>query len=172
MAAAMLVASVTARDYANQIAYDCFQETQKAYGNETGTRVSDLDLLSGLTPEHQLTQIAGCFDNKSGLLTGVVSTYARWEWSEDFVRSYQSNNFSLFQPASSDGKWVDSYRMNVVGTLGRRTAFDDNASLASIGVAALTDEQARAFNTYWFSEANPRMELFYKSADPNNFSAW
>lgn len=45
--------AATAAAKVNHIPYDCFSETQKAYGNEEGARVSDLDLMSGLDPvEH------------------------------------------------------------------------------------------------------------------------
>lgn len=62
--------------------------------------------------------------------------------------------------------------MNVVGSLGGRIAFDDNAALSKIGVPALNDAQKEYFNTLFIEIANPRVELNYKSADPQNFSTW
>lgn len=85
---ALGAATAAARSYNDHIPFDCFQETQKAFGNEEGSRVSDIDLMSGLDPNsHQLISISGCYDPNQQVITGVVSTYGKWKYSEASVDS-------------------------------------------------------------------------------------
>jgi len=61
------------------IPFDCHQESPRVYGLEEGTRVSDKDLISGLSVlNHSLVSIAGCTDMSTRTLTGLVTTWATW----------------------------------------------------------------------------------------------
>lgn len=78
------------------IPFDCHQESDRVYGKAEGTFVSDKDLISGLSVlDHKLVQIAGCTDLSTRTLTGVVTTWAKWQ----------------------NGQQTDLLRMNLVGTL-------------------------------------------------------
>ena len=58
-------------------AYDCWGETVRAYGKHKGTKVSDMDLITGLDPAfHKLTTISACTDMKTTLISGVTLTFA------------------------------------------------------------------------------------------------
>ena len=46
-----------------KIAYDCWQETARAYGSQLGTKVSDKSLVTGLDPtKHKLVGVSACTD--------------------------------------------------------------------------------------------------------------
>ena len=114
--AATLTQALTQSTY---VPIDCYQESGRAFGNQQGTKLSDIDLLSGLHPlNHKLNTISACTDMATNLISGVVTSYAEW----------------------NNGQQINVYRMNILGKMSARTEFDDNAALARAGLGALTAE--------------------------------
>jgi len=74
--AATLTQAVTQSTY---VPIDCYQESGRAFGNQKSTKLSDIDLLSGLHPlNHKLNTISACTDMATNLISGVVTSYAEW----------------------------------------------------------------------------------------------
>ena len=92
------------------IPFDCYQNSEKAYGINKGEVESDKDVVSGLHPtDHRLVQISYCIDNLSQTFTGVTTTWAIWEGDE----------------------WEDVKRLDIIGSLSALYDFDRNGALCS-----------------------------------------
>jgi len=67
--------------------------------------------------------------------------------------------------------------MNVIGNLSALYEFDRNTPLTDAGLSELSQEQLFAFEPYWFTEASPFQEKFYKDRtiaheDEAVYDAW
>ena len=77
------------------IPYDCFFESAEVYGNNIGTKVSDMKEMTGLTlGEHRIKDITVCADDTTRHVTGVTTV-----WGIPY----------------KDGEWKDEKRLNIVG---------------------------------------------------------
>ena len=153
MAVELLPKEVLAITPEAYVPIDCYQENERAYGNTKGTKVSDINLISGLHPlDHRLNTISACTDMLTKLISGVTTTYAQW----------------------SNSQQINVYRMNVLGKMSANTEFDDNVALALAGLGALTAEQSFAFKEYWYQEASPKGKelLDQRKITRANESAW
>ena len=90
------------------IPFDCHQPSSRSYGNPTGNLISDKNIISGLDIQnHKLVQIAGCQDNNTKTLSGLTTSWAKWE----------------------NGDQTDLVRLNVIGSMESLYEYDHNLPL-------------------------------------------
>ena len=66
-------------DYSVYIPFDCYSEDDNMYGNPDGSKVSDYLTMTGLDAyAHQLSQVTACVNRETGLLSGVTTSWAKW----------------------------------------------------------------------------------------------
>lgn len=99
-------AAVAAEVTTPHIPYDCYKESNRIYGNDEGTKVSDINLISGLNINNaRLTAIAACTDMNTRLISGITSTWGVWD--------------------SVNNQWSDVKAMNTIGYMSGLQEFDD-----------------------------------------------
>ena len=124
--------AVAHQQYSDFIPYDCFRETFN-YGEKAGSKVSDRDLISGLSlASSRMAYISACTSLDTRLITGIVTVWGTWN--------------------SGTASWDNLQTMNVVGNMSGLQEFDDNAAIRSFADPSftLTREQDIALMELWY----------------------
>ena len=119
-------------DYSVYIPFDCYSEDDNMYGNPAGSKVSDYLTMTGLDAyAHKLSQVTACVNRETGLLSGVTTSWAKW----------------------NNGVQSDVKRLNIIGNMSGLYHFNDGVSVS--------DEADYILQQYWFQEAEPTQEQDY-----------
>ena len=111
-----------------EIAFDCYYECERTMGDwatSKDTKVSDLLTMTGLDANsHELTQITACRNERTGLISGITSSWAKW----------------------SGGEPTDIKRLNLIGKMHGLHHFDNGLSVSADNEIILEE--------YWYQEAD------------------
>lgn len=152
LVAGLMTAELASADRPRDVAgayipYDCYVDSEKAYGPNKGVIESDKEVVSGLDINlHKLVQISYCKDIVTETFTGITTTWAKWV----------------------DGDRTELKRLNMIGSLSALYDFDRNGALRAAGMEELTEDQLWGFDPYWFQEASPYQAQFYKERNVNH----
>jgi len=127
--------------YQTYIPYDCYQESDKLYGDSTEkTKISDMEAMTGLDAYgHRLAAISACIDRHTTLISGITTVWGIWDGTA----------------------WTDLQRLNIIGRLSGLYEFPDNDVLSEYGLPFLEEGQQLALAHYWYQEASPDQEQLY-----------
>ena len=124
-----------AQEQVVHIPLDCYSESERVFGSKQGTRISDLNILSGLDAlNSQLISVTACVDNNTNLISGITTNYGVWNGNEP----------------------TDIKRMNIIGNMSGLHKFN-------IDNAGLTGQQYKSFEKLWWKTASPDDEEYMRN---------